>query len=161
VALDPYGVQMSLLPVCPLDGVGGPFQAAGTNIYPDGNGTFWRLDFSASATLAQQQSAITTLGSLASYTPPQTPSLTPYRFTGSVTFPVVLGAGTQVMSVAIPGLLRTDAPMISYATALPASVDVKSIFPDSTRDGYLMLQVAVASLLAAAVTVPFTLVGVR
>jgi hypothetical protein len=162
MALDAYGVALALSSVCPLDGTAGPYQSSGVGIYPDGANAFWRLDFGANATAAQQQSAITTLAGLSSYTPPATPTpLTPYKLTGSVTFGATLALGTPIMFVPVPGLLRTDAPMIAYGTALPNGVDPRSEYPDPTRDGYLAIQVAVLSLLSGSTPVPFTLIGVR
>ncbi len=160
-ALDAYGVALSLAPTCPLDGTAGPYTAAGSGVYPDGVTSFWRLDFNAASTSAQQQSAISLLATLTGYTPPTTTTLTPYRLAGSVSLGATLAVGTTTISVAVTGLLRTDTPMIAFGTALPTGVDVRASYPDSTRDGYLILQIAVLSVLSGTTVVPFTLIGVR
>jgi hypothetical protein len=161
MALDAYGVTASLQPVCPMKGAAGPYTDTSIGPYPDGNGAYWRLDFADNATTAQQQSAITTLASITSYTAPTTTTLTPYRLAGSISLGATLAVGTTTMSVAVAGLLRTDAPMTAFGTALPSGVDVRSTYPDLTKDGSLIVQVAVLSALSGTMTVPFTLIGVR
>lgn len=162
MALDAYGVAVSLLPLCPLDGTAGPYVGSATGVYPDGNTVFWRLDFGATSTASQQQSAIAALALLTAYVAPVVPApLTPYRLTGFFTTGSLLAIGTTTMSVVVSGILRNDTPMIAFGTALPSGVDVRAAYPDPSRDGYMILQVAILSTLSGSTTVPFTLIGVR
>lgn len=161
MALDSYGVLASLISLCPLDGTAGPYASLGASIYPDGNGTFWRLDFASTSTTTQQANAITALASLTSYTPPVVTSYSPYVLKGTLTMSIALAVGTTTIPVPVSGLLRTDVAMIAFGTALPSGVDVRSQFPDPNRDGYLNIQVSLVSLLSGTTSVPFTLIGVR
>lgn len=60
--MDSAALASAIAAVCPIDGVAGPCTLpAPWPTHPAGDGSQWRIDFSANATAAQQQAAIAAL----------------------------------------------------------------------------------------------------